>query len=54
METSDAAALRRPRVRVDPKGAPLDAVPRRQVAPFLEKVEMLRCLPACRIYCRYD
>jgi hypothetical protein len=41
MKTSDAAAIRCPRVRVDSKGTSLDAVPRGQIAPFLEKVKML-------------
>ena len=54
MKTSDAAALRRTRVRVDPKGTSLDAVPGRQITPFLEEVEMLLCLSACRKYCGYD
>jgi hypothetical protein len=45
MKTSDVAAIRCPRVRVDSKGASLDAVPRRQITPFLEKVKML--LGAC-------
>jgi hypothetical protein len=45
MKTSDVAAIRCSRVRVDPKGTSLDAVPRRQITPFLEKVKML--LRAC-------
>jgi hypothetical protein len=54
MKTNDAAALRRTRVRVNPKGASLDAVPGRQITPFLEKVEILHCLSASWKYCRYD
>jgi hypothetical protein len=41
MKTSDVAATRCSRVRVDSKGSSLDTVPRRQITPFLEKVEML-------------
>jgi hypothetical protein len=41
MKTSDVAAIRCSRVRVDSKGTSLDAVPRGQIAPFLEKVKML-------------
>ena len=45
MKTSDVAAIRCPRVRVDPKLASFDAVPRGQVSPFLEKIVMF--LRAC-------
>lgn len=41
MKTSDVAAIRCSRVRVDSKGTALDAVPRGQITPFLEKVKML-------------
>ena len=41
MKTSDVATIGCSRVRVDSKGTSLDAVPRGQIAPFLEKVEML-------------
>jgi len=41
MKTSDVAAIRCSRIRVDSKGTSLDAVPRGQITPFLEKVEML-------------
>lgn len=40
MKTSDVAAVRCSRVRVDPKGTSLDAVPWGQITPFLEKVKM--------------
>ena len=50
MKTSDVAAIRCSRVRVDSKGTSLDAVPRGQITPFLEKVEML--LGACMYHCR--
>jgi len=40
VKTSDAASIRCPRVRADPKRASLDAIPRGQITPLLENIEM--------------
>jgi hypothetical protein len=39
MKTRDVATFRCSWIGVDPKGSSLDAVPGREVTPFLEKVE---------------